>query len=126
MATLKQKKAVKELVEKVGISTGEAMLNAGYSPATAKNPQKLTESKAWAELMDQYLPDNALLETHQNALLASKWNDFTGEREPDHAIRLKATEMGYKLKGKIGGTQVNIQNNGDMNMGLLIQDDKTT
>jgi hypothetical protein len=126
LATNKQITVAKDLMENKGKPVSRAMLDAGYDPRTAKNPQQLTKSIGWQELMDKYLPDDKLLKVHEEAMEAKKWNDFTGEREPDHTTRLKAVDLGYKLKGKIGGTQVNILNQGDMNMGLLIQDDKTT
>lgn len=98
--TQKQILAAKSLVKNGG-NVSKAMIAAGYSPMTAKTPQKLTESKAWPELLEKYLPDNVLLTTHAEALTAEKWNDFTGEREPDFQTRLKAVDLGYKVKGKI-------------------------
>lgn len=115
MPTLKQQTAIEKAVENGG-NISRAMLDSGYSPATAKTPQKLTESKAWQELMEEHLPDDKILIKHEEALEANKWNDFTGEREPDHQVRLKAVDLAYKLKGKIGGTQVNILNQGDMSL----------
>lgn len=53
MATIKQKKAVKNLVGNGGNVT-RAMLDAEYSPATANTPQKLTESKGYKEVLQEY------------------------------------------------------------------------
>lgn len=51
MATNKQKKALEILVESGGkIPVSKAMEKAGYSSATAKTPQKLTESNAYQQL----------------------------------------------------------------------------
>lgn len=51
MATTKQNKALEILVESGGtMPVSKAMEKAGYSPATAKTPQKLTESNAYREL----------------------------------------------------------------------------
>lgn len=101
--TIKQKKAIEYVVESGGKKPiGQAMIEAGYDPTTAKNPSKLTESEAWKELMKTYLPDDKLLKKHDEALEATKWNDFTGEREEDHTTRLKAVELGYKLKKRLG------------------------
>jgi polynucleotide 5'-kinase involved in rRNA processing len=125
MATNKQKALAKELVVNGSNTTmKEAMIKVGYSPNTAVAPTKVTESKGFNELLEKYLPDDKLLKVHEEALEAKKWNDFTGEREPDHTTRLKAVDLGYKLKGKIGGTQVNVLNQGDMSMGLLINEQK--
>jgi len=100
VATLKQQAVIKDLLENTGKPVSQAMAEAGYAPTTAKNPQQLTNSKAWEELMEKHLPDDKLLTKHEEALEATKWNDFTGEREPDHSTRLKGIDMGYKLKGK--------------------------
>ncbi len=52
MVTKKQKAAVKNMVENGG-NASQAMKDAGYSPNTAKTPQKLTESKGFRELCDE-------------------------------------------------------------------------
>ena len=97
--TIKQQLAVKEIIENHRSVSG-AMRAVGYKPTTATVPGNLTKSKAWPELLEKFLPDNKLLKTHDEALQATKWNDFTGEREPDHTTRLKAVDMGYKVKNK--------------------------
>ena len=97
-----------------GMALGKAMRIAGFAPGYAKNPQLLKQTDQWQKLLAEKLPDDDLLVAHRNALSATKWNDFTGEREADHAIRLKAATEGYKLKGKLMensgniGQQVNI------------------
>lgn len=114
--TIKQKKAIEKVVGNGGNVT-KAMIEAGYSPNTANTPQKLTESKAWVELMDQYIPDDKLLLKHQEAMEATKpigaqilidkdGKTISKENEgvievPDHMVRLKAVELGYKVKGKL-------------------------
>lgn len=70
MATLRQKKAVKEIVENGGI-VSQGMIKAGYTKATAKTPKKLTGSKAWQKLMDTYLSDQSIAEAHKALLNAS-------------------------------------------------------
>ena len=55
----------------------------------------------WNELVEKHLPDDKLLQKHEAALDAEKWNDFTGEREPDQQVILKAIELGYKIKHKL-------------------------
>ena len=100
--TIKQKTVAKDILENTGKPVSQAMLDAGYAPSTAKNPDELTDSKGWQELMNKHLPDDKLLTKHEEALEATKWNDFTGEREEDHMVRLKAVDLGYKLKRKLG------------------------
>src|SRR5688572_12824672 len=65
MPTLKQKKAVENLVEHGG-SVGKAMRDAGYSPATAKTPQKLTEGPGYQEAAKPFLDK---LEAERNRIL---------------------------------------------------------
>jgi len=134
MTTIKQKKAVKEVVENRG-NVSKAMLSAGYAPATAKNPKNLTESKGWNELLEKYLPDDKLLKKHDEALEANKiisanitygeanekTNDFI--EVPDEVTRLRAVELGYKVKKKLGpdiAQQFNI--GGEMTLEFVDQD----
>lgn len=53
MATLKQKKALAIMAENGGVAS-RAMLEAGYSPMTAQDPKKLTESRGYKELCAQH------------------------------------------------------------------------
>ena len=71
MATIKQKRAVKKIVENRG-NISKGMREAGYSKATAKNPKNLTESKSWEKLMGEYLPDEDLTKKHQELLNATR------------------------------------------------------
>ena len=48
MASIKQKKAVKAIIENHG-NVSKGMLEAGYTPATAKNPKNLTSSIGFKE-----------------------------------------------------------------------------
>ena len=114
--TIKQARAIKNILN-TSESLGQAMVRGGYSVATSKKPQVLTESNTWRKVMAQYLPDHKLFKTHEEALTATKWNDFTGDREADHNIRLKAVDMAYKLKGRdvqgnTSNTQINISFDG--------------
>jgi hypothetical protein len=52
MATERQKKAIDNMLENGGI-VSRAMRDAGYTDATSKTPQKLTESKAYKELVEE-------------------------------------------------------------------------
>ena len=101
-------KNLERIVAKGGFkSKADAMRKANYSSKTARTPKK---SKIWPKLLEKYLPDDGLLIATEEALKADKWNDFTGERESDHTVRLKAADQGYKLKGrypKEGGVNIN-------------------
>lgn len=107
MPTQKQQRAFKKSVENGG-NVSKAMRDAGYSPATAKTPQKLTESKAWEELMEEYLPDDLLMKVHSEGLKANYpvkakviRPDGTSDVEvPDHPTRHKFLDTALKLKDK--------------------------
>lgn len=88
MASIKQQKAIQNAVENGG-NVSRAMIDAGYSPATAKNPSKLTHSKAWADVMEAYLPDDMLLRA-----LADDIEKKEGNRKPE-------LELAFKLRGKM-------------------------
>ena len=115
--TILQARAIKNVLESNG-KIAPAMIKAGYTVASANQPKVLTDSNAWKQVMGKYLPDDKLFRKHEEALDATKWNDFTGEREEDHTIRLKAIDMAYKLKGRgndsvsTSNTQINISFDG--------------
>lgn len=67
MATIKQKRAIDKIVENGG-NVSRAMIEVGYSPATAKTPQKLTESKGWDELTKEFLDDTDVAKKHKELL----------------------------------------------------------
>ena len=87
------------------------MIDNGYAPSTAKNPNELTESKGWQELMDKHLPDSKLLTVHEEALDATKIHGSLTEPDrevPDIPTRLRAVELGYKLKKRLGEGGISI------------------
>lgn len=101
--TARQVMAFDKTVENGGV-VSSAMLEVGYSPAMAKNPQKLTESIGWRKLMDEHLKDDVLLRKHSEGLDATKL--VTSPTEPDRevvdfAVRHKYLETAYKLKGRL-------------------------
>lgn len=103
MSTIKQRKALENLAENGG-NIGKAMKDAGYSEVSSKTPKKLTESKGFAELRDEYLPSDLALKAHKEAFDATK--PFSSHTEPDkevpdNAIRLKAAELYYKMTGQL-------------------------
>lgn len=93
MATLKQKKAFDNVVENGG-NVSKAMIEANYSPATAKTPQKLTESKGWSELcIENGLTDDFLVK----ALV-----DDIKKKPQDRKAEL---ELGFKIVGRLNERQ---------------------
>lgn len=118
MATIKQERAIQNLVETRG-NVSKAMVLAGYSPISAKNPSNLTKSVAFSDLLERYLPEKRLLTKHREFLEAKRitrtyqrgdLKEITEETDPN-AVR--ALDMAYKLKGKYkteGGNSVLIIN----------------
>ena len=112
MPTIKQQIATKEIIENHR-SVGSAMRIAGYKNTSATVPYNLTRSKGWAELLEKHLPDKKLFQVHNDALDATKvvsarvtgrdadsgTDDFIDV--PDHPTRLRAVELGYRVKGKL-------------------------
>jgi len=101
-----------KVLEKRGkrVSVSAAMREVGYSPATAKNPQQLTKSKTWKELLKEFLPDDELARVHREQLEATDVV-FRGKKRievPDNRARLTAVDMGYKLKGKYAAEKLEI------------------
>ncbi|HSX47233.1 MAG TPA: hypothetical protein VLF63_00520, partial [Patescibacteria group bacterium] len=86
--TFKQRKALNYSVENGG-NISKAMRDAGYSSKTAKNPKKLTESKAWQQSLDEYLTDDFLL---------SSLHDDIANNPGNRKLEL---ELAFKLKNKI-------------------------
>jgi len=88
------------------------MLESGYPKTTARNPQQVTKTKSWQQLMEEVLPDVQLLRVHQEGLKATKI--ITSPTEPDREIKDYSTikgylELGYKVKGKLSDSNtVNI------------------
>lgn len=94
--TTKQKLAASKLQETAG-NVSKAMKLAGYSDASAKDPQRLTRSKGWQELMEKYLPDKRLLKVHKGLLENKDWR-----------ARDAGLDKAYKVKGKYVDTKVQI------------------
>lgn len=125
MPTIRQKKAFAKTLENGGV-VSTAMLEADYSRAMAKNPQKLTESKGWKELMDKHLPDNLLAKKHREGLEAVTNKPHLVDRddkgrpvyeympEDDYSTRHKYLDSAYKLKGSYAPEKsVNLNLNAD-------------
>lgn len=100
MATQRQKKAIANLLENGGI-VSKAMLDAGYTAATSKTPQKLTDSVAFRSMADR-IPDDLLEKVHLDGLKAKQFR-YSPEGEliqtDDFPTRHKYMDSAYKLKG---------------------------
>lgn len=64
---LRHKALLKELAENGG-SLRKALKKLGYSKVVQNNPKKVTDSKSWQELMDEFLSDEELAKHHEMLL----------------------------------------------------------
>ena len=115
--TLKQREAFVNTVENGG-NMSQAMKDAGYSDAMAKNPQKLTRTKVWKQLRDEYFPEELLADVHKRGLNAKKsvlkWGEVEEIQEDgsvkivnkrvlvevdDLAIQHRYLDTAYKVRG---------------------------
>jgi hypothetical protein len=103
--TPRQHTAIKKIMESNGtVTIADAMREAKYAPSSINTPQVLTKSKAWEEVMEEQLDNDNLFTKHKEALEAKKIISSHTEPDyeyPDHAIRLKAVELAYRVKGRL-------------------------
>jgi len=92
MATVKQKRAAKALVGNGGNVT-RAMIDSGYSVATANTPQKLTESEGFKEVWEELIPKRLVIQTHKKII-----NKVDKDGQP-HSDAVKGVDMAYKVDG---------------------------
>lgn len=138
--TLKQKKAAERIVENHG-NIYKSMIEAGYSPNTAKNPKNLTESKSWEQLLDE-IPDDLLKQKILEGLEAEKpigasilvnkdGNVIKADDEgaisvPDQPTRHKFIDTALKLKDKYPAEKRKIQGDAEnpLSLEIVITEDK--
>ena len=128
MATLKQKKTFKNTLENGGVVSKAA--KGIYSDSMAKNPQKITNTKGWEELMEQHIPDKLLAEKHNELLNAEIITrsyvkgelSETVEKMDSQAVS-KGLDMGYKLKGRYAPEKVD---NRTLNLNFDVKIDSKT
>jgi len=100
--SLQQKQLIRYISE--GRPVAEAARMAGYPSSSTRSHiyemmQRPAFKSALATLMDsQGLGDDKLLEVLKGGLEATRTN-ARGEEIPDHATRLKALELSFKIKG---------------------------
>lgn len=110
---IRQKKLLKKILETTGkpVSVSQSMKEVGYGKGYAKNPQLLTKTKSWQDLMEEYLPDDLILESHNKLLKKTKviysiTGDVIETDEIDPNAVSKGVDMAYKIKGKYAPEKV--------------------
>jgi len=99
MATLKQKAVFDKVVNSIEKPTmGSAMIEAGYSENTSKQPAILTTSIGWKELMDIHLSEEKLSKAHEELLNQKKTEYFVFPKKmEDEEIMQKVTAAGFEV-----------------------------
>lgn len=112
MASLKQKLLAKEILVNRGKSIGKAMRKVGFSKAYAKNPAQLEKTKSWKDLMNKFISEEKLAKLHSEQLSATKTqpiSKFSYGKTPDNDARLRALDLGYKLRGRYAAEKIDIK-----------------
>lgn len=121
MATENQKIVFNRVVEKVRkgqkISISKEMRGV-YSPEVAKIPGKLTKSKGWKELQEQYLPDKLLSKKHKDLLNHKQMDYFLFPRKMEDeeieghlaSFNIKLINIRWSDKGKMAFYQTDDAN----------------
>jgi hypothetical protein len=69
--TAMQKQAFNKMVENGG-NKASALKSVGYSSAVVNNPSKVTESKGWKQLEEEYLPQDKIAKIISEGMEATK------------------------------------------------------
>ena len=94
---LKHKKILENVVVN-GCTYKDAIRAEGYSEAVATQPQKITESKSWQILLNEYLPDDLVLKALQDDIKSKPSN------------RIGELSLAMKVKGKmIDKQEINVR-----------------
>src|SRR3990167_10876685 len=98
MPTLKQRRAFDTLLQHPEMSAGEAMIESGYSPATAHVPRDFTASKGFKELLAE-IDERPIIENVRAIALGHK----------DKRAALTAADMLFKLLDRYPAGKLKIQ-----------------
>lgn len=98
--TLKQKKAIKNLIENGG-NKGQALRDASYSESVIKNPSKVFGSPTVQEHISKYLPDDFVLQNTKELVEAKTIRNIIF---PSKATKKDIENTVKELSGKIVST----------------------
>lgn len=102
---MENRRALFDKEEKKKKSVGQAMREAGYPLSTSRNPQQLTRSQGWQEMLEEFLPN----ERHRDLLLK-----IIEDYEKEDKIKDKRSYLGLldhiaKLKGRYPDNKVSVK-----------------
>lgn len=101
------------------VGLGRILREHGFSDQMSRNPQKVTSSKTWQELVNEKLSDSKVLDRLAEGLDATRIHSSPTEPDrevPDHTNRRGYVELALKVKGRLqeaGSTVVAVQVNLD-------------
>ena len=95
---------VAKIIENPGIKIADAIRSAGLSENIATHPGMLTKSAPFIDLLNEYLPDGELLETHRGLLKAARIDHMVFADGPKDA--LAAAEWLANKNAKAENTRV--------------------
>jgi len=87
-------------------SIGQAMREAGLSPAYADNPQLFTKTDGWKQLVERYLPDDLVMKVHLGLLSARRLDHMVFPTNIDNKlIKELLDSVGCTLRKIVEGEQ---------------------
>jgi len=100
--TAMQRVAFEALTGQIGkgrVSVAKALRKAGYSKSLIdKTPSRVTKSKGWLQLLDEYFPDEVLNQKMEEQLNAQDIEHYTfSSKTPDSEIKKIIKGFGFKL-----------------------------
>ena len=109
MATIKQKLVAQKIIQNGG-NVSKAMLEVGYSKATAKTPQKLTDSKGFQQVIQKhFLSPEQVIDYHRKLFEKTETYTYKDKKtgklkvidtgEIDVSAVVAALNMYYKITG---------------------------
>lgn len=82
-ATARKHKLVVDKMVENGGNVSKAIRDAGYSESMSHTPQKITESKTFLEVLEEYLPDDVLSKNHKELLDQKRIEYFVFPKKMD-------------------------------------------
>ena len=118
--THKQIKAAK-LISENRMTQGQALKEAGYNVGVQKNPQRVTESLGFQEVLARYVDDDKLARVLNEGLEAKKIDKtYLGNDEDNEPIFHREEEVDYNARHKYLDTVLKAKGvyKQDINLGL--------
>jgi len=105
-SVVKEKRAMRaravaaKIIENPALSVAEAARAVGLPESVATHPATITNTPEWSELLDEYLPQGEVLETHRGLLRASRVDHMIFADGPKNEAECAAFIAGRNAKLK--------------------------